>query len=453
MHHKLLQKYLNSSIMAKLSVLVVILLVMSQTVLAQDNAPYSFSFGDFGVATNEDETPDKAEYSFLFGSFRPAKHKTETPFGAKGLCIVGCTPYVDPADPTAGILKYRELVREMAKDCDVLVHIGDTKPGKMACNRTVMTNAVHILEEAGRLENKLVLYAPGDNELNDCHRHNSSDTKVPSDIYKAADARKFLADDLRLESLTDLTGRYALDNHDMSDKTVPGTNQSYSCDFDKYVELDNYAIATLEVMGSNMYLGDERLDGYPYQDEVDPLKGRLSMYLNANDCALEWIEQSAEKASASGKRALFFLFHASFYTSGGFQPRTSDGIGEFYSRDNLKNYTRELTGVEIERPFQPLFDKLTETALNYPDLMFYAVHSDAHRYSTVRMNPAMNNSGKKRFSNHNMMLHQVEGSSRALTMFSKFMVDSASFQPVTVKQEWSEAAFNQEPVGHSWKPY
>jgi hypothetical protein len=72
------------------------------------------------------------------------------------------------------------------------------------------------------------------------------------------------------------------------------------------------------------------------------------------------------------------------------------------------------------------------------------------------MNPGMNNrgnTGKKRSSNHNMMLHQVEGASRALTMFSKFTVDSNSFQPVTVKQEWSEAAFNLEPVGHSWKPY
>jgi hypothetical protein len=205
-----------------------------------------------------------------------------------------------------------------------------------------------------------------------------------------------------------------------------------------------------------MYLADERRNGYPYQDEVDPLEGRLSMFLNAKDCALDWIEQSAEKASASGKRALFFLFHASFYTSGGFQPLTSNGIGEFYSPDNLKDFTRELTGFEIDRPFQPLFDQLTETALNHPDLMFYAVHGDAHRYSTIRMNPGMNNRGNignKRSSNHNMMLHQVEGASRALTMFSKFTVDSNSFQPVTVKQEWSEAAFNQEPVGHSWKPY
>jgi hypothetical protein len=442
--------------MTKPLFLVAILLVMSQTVLAEDKAAFPFLFEGFDAAKNEGETPEAAAYSFSFGAFGAAIDVAETPFGANGLCVVGCTPYVDPTDPTAGILKYRELVREMARDCDVLVHVGDTKPGKMACNRTVMTNAVHILEEAGRLENKLVLYAPGDNELNDCHRHDSGNNKVPSDIYKAADARKFLAKDLRLESWTDLTGRYALENHDMSEKTVPGTDQPYSCDFDKYVELDNYAIATLEVIGSHMYLDDERQNGYPYQDEVDPLEGRLSMFLNAKDCALDWIEQSAEKASASGKRALFLLFHASFYTSGGTQPRTSDSIGEFYSPDKLKNYTRELTGYEIDRPFQPLFDKLTETSLNYPDIMFYTIHSDAHRYSTVRMNPGMNNrgdTGNKRKSNHNMMLHQVEGASRALTMFSKFTVDSNSFQPVTVKQEWSEAAFHQEPVGHSWEPY
>jgi hypothetical protein len=299
MHHKLLQKYLNSSTMAKPSFLVAFLLVVSQTVHAEGKA--AFSFENYYAAQNEGETPEKASYSFSFGAFGAANTAAEAPFGAKGLCVVGCTPYVDPSDPTAGILKYRELVREMAKDCDVLVHVGDTKPGKMACNRTVMTNAAHILEEAGRLENKLVLYAPGDNELNDCHRHDSGDTKVPSDIYKAAEARKFLAEDLRLESSTDLTGRYALDNHDMSDKIVPGTDQPYSCDFDKYVELDNYAIATLEVIGSHMYLDDERQNGYPYQDEVDPLEGRLSMFLNAKDCALDWIEQSAEKASLAAK--------------------------------------------------------------------------------------------------------------------------------------------------------
>jgi hypothetical protein len=440
--------------MILLSLLIAIL--VSQTVLAVDTAAESFgAFGAFG-AVNEADAPffgveNEAKEPF-FGLLNGA----EEPFGAKGLCVVGCTPYVDPTDPTTGILKYRELVREMAKDCDVLVHVGDTKPGKMACNRTLMTNAVHILEEAGRLENKLVLYAPGDNELNDCHRHASSSSKVPSDIYKAADARQFLVEDLRLEMWTDLTGRYPLDNHDMSDETVPGTAQPYSCDFDKYVELDNYAIATLEVLGSHMYLADERKSGYPYQDEVDPLAGRLSMFLNAKDCAVDWIEQSAEKASSSGKRAVFFFFHATFYTSGGFQPRSNNGIGEFYGTENLKDYTSKLTGIEIESPFQPLFDKLTETALNYPDLMFYAVHSDGHRYSTVRMNPGMNNNGnpgRPVVSHHNLMLHQVEGASRALTMFSRFSVDSDSFQPVTVKQEWSKAAYNAEPVGHSWKPY
>jgi len=175
-------------------------------------------------------------------------------------------------------------------------------------------------------------------------------------------------------------------SHNMENLAIPGTDQPYSCDFDKYVKLDNYAVATLEVIGSHLYLNDERLKAYPNQDEVDPLVGRLPLFLNVKDCALDWIGQSAAKASASDKKAVFFLFHASFYSSGEFKA-AGDAAGEFYNRKNLKNYTKLLTDEEIERPFQPLFDKLTETAFSYPDLMFYVVHSDAHRFSTVRMNP------------------------------------------------------------------
>lgn len=128
-------------------------------------------------------------------------------FGAKGLCVIGCTPYIDLTNDENGILKYRELVREMAENCDVLVHVGDTKPGSMPCDEDKMTKAVHILKEAGSLENKLVLYAPGDNKLNDCHRHGWREDPIESDFYKAADAREFLVQDLGLESsYTDLTG-------------------------------------------------------------------------------------------------------------------------------------------------------------------------------------------------------------------------------------------------------
>jgi len=88
--------------------------------------------------------------------------------------------------------------------------------------------------------------------------------------------------------------------------------------------------------------------------------------------------------------------------------------------------------------------------------MIYVVHSDAHKLQTFRLNPGKHNTGlvgDQLKSHHNLMTVQVEGTSRALTMYSRFLVDASSFQPVTHKQEWSQSAYNIEPLGHSWIPY
>lgn len=201
---------------------------------------------------------------------------------------------------------------------------------------------------------------------------------------------------------------------------------------------------------------DERFDkapkNYPYQDDVDPLADRLSLYVNAKDCAIEWIAETARRASESGKSALFFMLHASFYTKNGVSPVTSGAIGTYYNHVNLTRMTKAL-GNEVSRPYFPLFDALAEVALEYPDLMFEVVHSDAHKFLSTRLLPQINNRGTRIRSHHNMMIHQVEGASRALTMYSRFTVDPSKFQPVTLHQEWSRAAYEQEPTGHSWIGY
>ena len=173
---------------------------------------------------------------------------------------MGCTPYVDLFDPNNGINKYKALANELAETCDIVVHIGDTKPGKtMGCNETTMTRAVHILVDQGA---SIVLYAPGDNELNDCHRLQSAPVgnRYPSEIVKASEARQFLIDDLNLTSGYDITGTTQIESHEF-DFINPATCDSsgsncsrYSCDFDKYIEMDNYSIATLEVIGGHWYL-------------------------------------------------------------------------------------------------------------------------------------------------------------------------------------------------------
>lgn len=389
----------------------------------------------------------------------PRKQSKDT---SGGLCVVGCTPYVDLDTELNGLKKYRALVNEMARTCDVIVHVGDTKPGHMPCMRNYLTKAVNILAAVARRNNKIALYAPGDNELNDCHRHKSKSEPVYSEINTASDARQHLIDRLRLSSPKDLTAKFDVSNHNqfsgsLRHAKIPGTNITYSCDFDKYLEWDQYAVATLEVIGSHWYLDDERLEGYPNQDEVDPIFNRLFMYLNAKDCAMEWIDETAKRASSGNKRAVFFMMHATFYQDFGITYLGSRGIGEFFKSTNLRNFTRLFgSGDEIAYPYQPLFDKLTEVAFHYPDIMFYVVHADGHRLQTIRMNPGKHNMGvsePRLKSHHNLMLHQVEGASRSLTMYSRFTVDPSSFQPVTHKQEWSQRAYNIEPLGHSWIPY
>lgn len=340
----------------------------------------------------------------------------------------------------------------MVERCDVIVHVGDTKPRDMPCNGNLITKPLLYLKEKAFEKNKLVLYTPGDNEMGDCHRHLS--TNKPSEFLKATDVRKFLIANLTLRSGADVTGRFAVTNHFDKNGPIPGSNNlySYDCAFDKYLELDNFGVGTVEIPGSFWYLQDER-STLPKQDTADPLAGRLWMYLNAKDCALEWMDKTAQKASASGKKALFFLFQAVFYSSSGSTVLNNAGIGTYYNTANLKARTKSYTGTEIGNPYQPLFDKLTTLGLQYPNMMFYVVHSDGHKLSINRLNGGLNNKQGNLVTNHNVMVHQVDGDSRGLTMYSRFTVSATDFQPVIHQQQWSREAFDISPLGHSRVPY
>ena len=383
-------------------------------------------------------------------------NRSGSDFGSNGLCVIGCTPYIDWDNDEDSRRKYLALIEDVVTDCDIIVHVGDTKASGEKCNESTMTRAIHSLEDVGKRHNKLVLYTPGDNEISDCHRHASKNNNPNNSrfVYKAQDARNVLIDALKLKDGTDLTGQYIVETH-FKRGQIPGSNDRYSCDFDKYYETQDYAIATIEVLGGQWYLKDERKKGYPYQDTIDPLDNRLQLYINAKDCALEWITQSAEKASASGLRAVFLLFHGTFYDMAtGRYPINNNGVGDYYGGNNLRN---SVAG--IKDPYQPLFDHIKAVAYSHPDLMFYVVHSDGHRSNTMRLFPDETNYVSSDGSNQvtrghqNVMVHQIEGSSRGLTMYTKFTVDSNSFQPVTLKEEWSEAAYMTNPKGHTYQAY
>ena len=114
---------------------------------------------------------------------------------------------------------------------------------------------------------------------------------------------------------------------------------------------------------------------------------------------------------------------------------------------------RDIGRGDVTDAYQPLFDKLTDVAFRYTNLQFYVIHADGHRYQTVRMNPNLTNrGGVPKVSNHNLMVHMVEGGSKALTMWTRFTVNPNTFQPVGIKEEWSRNAFQERPPGHAWIP-
>lgn len=313
--------------------------------------------------------------------------------------------------------------------------------------------------EAASKTGAMVLYSPGDNELNDCHRDGSRVPPREADYYKAADARNFLISDLGVSNAegTDLTGQYEVDSHTM-DGTIPGTSDAYDCAFDKYYahEKEGYAVATtIEVLGSQWYLADQSGSArYPNQDSVGPLADRLAMYLNAKDCALDWIEQSAAKADAAGLSSVVFLFHAHYWDVNQYgsvdKHFPAHGIGEYYNSTNLAAMTEALTGEAIEQPFQPLYDAFSAIAMKYPNILFYAAHADSHVLTDIRQDSYATNIGEGIISHQKMMILQVEGDSRALTMYAKFEFDKNAFQTVTAHQIWSRDAYEMPPYGHAF---
>jgi hypothetical protein len=58
-----------------------------------------------------------------------------------------------------------------------------------------------------------------------------------------------------------------------------------------------------------------------------------------------------------------------------------------------------------------------------------------------------NVAGKPSVTNQNLKAHMVEGTFKALVGWTRFKVDSNAFQPVTLKEEWSQAAFGMDSRG------
>jgi len=312
------------------------------------------------------------------------------------VCIVGCAPYADHPYPV-----WSRVVDQMAGQCGLMVHVGDTQSGSTPCNRTTMSGPLEVMRASGTP----TLYTMGDNEVNDCHR--AASAGKPADFYTAESARQFLIDSFFQDRTTDLTGSLNIET------------MSAECPFHAFAEHCGTAVVTLEVPGSQWYLADETASR-PQQDVVDPLAGRKAMYDRAKNCTLAWLETTFQKAHSRGLRAVIIAFHAGFWQNTGTFPGTyGEGISTYGFGGDVWN--EETLG---HLPYQPLSDKLLELADAYPQLMVYTVHADWHYWHV-----------QSPLRKKNLVDVGVEGSTAALTSYARLSIDTSNvLDPITVRE-------------------
>ena len=325
--------------------------------------------------------------------------QTQTAGGEEcAICTVGCAPYSAIPYPS-----WSQVAYEMAEECALIIHVGDTQAGSAACNMSSMMEPLGRLNDTGTP----TLYTVGDNEINDCHRAYSSGT--PADYYVAEEARQAFVDVWFQDLTTDLTGTLAVET------------QSADCPFNVYVERCGAAVVTVEIPGSQWYLADETALR-PLQNDIDPIADRIHMYNRAKDCTLAWLDDKLAVANATGLRAVLVNYHASFWLNAdsfGSELTTSNFGGDYWNMSTLGHL-----------PYQPISDKFFELADTYPHIAIYTVHADWHYYRV--MSP---------LKQRNLVDVMTDGSAEALTTYLKFTIDDSQFfDPVQVKKQHVERA-------------
>ena len=266
--------------------------------------------------------------------------------------MTGCAPYSPVQD-------WIPTLQNMAESCELMVHVGDTIAGSAVCNATTMAPPLDAFKSQGIP----ALYTLGDNENNDCHRRASQG--IPAEIYKATDARRWHVENYGIGGGKDLTGMLDVDA------------QSDACPFNQYVEKCDAAVVTLEVPGTQWYLGDERAK-YADQDTVDPLDDRVVLYTTTRDCALAWLDSSVEKAKAAGLHAMLIFYHASFWESSAAQLGSKDDFGSTLYGGSVYDSPEANSATGGENPYNALKEKLLQIAADNPDITFYTGHADHH---------------------------------------------------------------------------
>lgn len=195
------------------------------------------------------------------------------------LAVIGDVPY--GTDQEASFHRLIDAVNDDPK-VSVAAHVGDIKSGSTTCS----DERFGAVAEAFSTFDDPVVYTPGDNEWTDCHRANNGS-------YNPLE---------RLDALRDL---FFSEPGDALGRRPMALDAQHSFPENVAWEESRVAFATLHVVGSNNGLAP-----WTGLGETTPTPEQQAEVEARVGAALEWIDETFDRAEASGSRGVVLVMQA-----------------------------------------------------------------------------------------------------------------------------------------------
>jgi len=218
---------------------------------------------------------------------RDEKRPQGRPFA---FALIGDTPYIAGADPSAAYPPLDRLIAEINRDHEVkwVMHAGDIKNGSTVCSDELFQDR---LARFSRFE-KPMIYTPGDNEWTDCHRINNGEYQPLErlaklrEVFFPAPGMTLGAKPMQVESQAQSPG------HEEFPENVRWTH-------------GDVMFATLHIVGSNnaqasFQSGSRALRTQADDDEV----------ARRNAANLLWLNGAFDQAERDGAPGVFIMIQA-----------------------------------------------------------------------------------------------------------------------------------------------
>ncbi len=170
---------------------------------------------------------------------------------------------------------------------DLVIHIGDIKSGSTPCSDTLLRDQLNFMNSM----RGAVLYTPGDNEWTDCHRKKAGE-------FDPLERLDFL------RKIFYANGAQTLGTSPLAVERQPAVMPQYAT----YVEnarltINGVHIIAAHVVGSN----NNRITDNPAANQE---------YLARERANIAWLNDSFDKATRAGARAVVVAIHADMFRTG-----------------------------------------------------------------------------------------------------------------------------------------